>query len=521
MQGEGNRMWASASFVGVLFIIGLPLWWKTTEVYRVALPYDKISEFDTEAHYITTELTVLANDEQTANNLAELLKKEFEQSDVIKFNIRKQILPEDLRQTLDAVADEQEALEEVGAAFDTKLHNTFYVVQRKPLFQDVWIGGERIAFFRDSKAAPTLIQALKNWIYEPSVLHGARSETADAARQVRFPSGEGFHVVLSVVHPKPQAMTVDFTAGEAVENYIGSFVDELSDLHNFTLKSQWLHLLDFNFQTKETPDTSSWGRHFAVRHDRLPLLLTRLEERAATHVSDKPTVNLALYVVPCDMAPLAIYDTNNDRVMSTVQAFMSPKWGGVVLGSPTKDECEQKHYTPDVRLIMGTFVAQLRKLLGITDKEKIPGAHLETLRSVVPRRWEVDSLLRIRTLEQVTSAERSLKSLAKLLGEISNIVINDEVGASINQAVDSIHRATGLMRLGDLLTAHHYSQQAFLAAETAFMEPSLLALLYFPDDQKYAIYIPLFLPIMFPVVLSFKNLVLWFRGKPVHKEKTD
>lgn len=34
-------------------------------------------------------------------------------------------------------------------------------------------------------------------------------------------------------------------------DYVGSFVDELADLHNFTLKSQWLHLLEFNFQTKE------------------------------------------------------------------------------------------------------------------------------------------------------------------------------------------------------------------------------------------------------------------------------
>lgn len=67
-------------------------------------------------------------------------------------------------------------------------------------------------------------------------------------------------------------------------------------------------------------------------------------------------------------------------------------------------------------------------------------------------------------------------------------MINDEVGASINLAVDSIQVAGELMEQGDLLEAHKYAQQAFLAAETAFMEPSLLALLYFPDDQKYVIW---------------------------------
>lgn len=36
-----------------------------------------------------------------------------------------------------------------------------------------------------------------------------------------------------------------------VADYVGSFVDELSYLHNVTLKSQWLHLTEFDFQAKQ------------------------------------------------------------------------------------------------------------------------------------------------------------------------------------------------------------------------------------------------------------------------------
>lgn len=54
--------------------------------------------------------------------------------------------------------------------------------------------------------------------------------------------------------------------------------------------------------------------------------------------------------------------------MSETQAFMSPKWGGVVLANPSRDDCARRRYAPDVRRVMGTFVSQLRKLLGITDK---------------------------------------------------------------------------------------------------------------------------------------------------------
>ncbi|CAG9558956.1 unnamed protein product [Danaus chrysippus] len=509
---EANRMWASASFVGVLIIIGLPLWWKTTEVYRVALPYDEINAFDTDSHFITTELVVLANDEKTAAKIAEDIAKAFEQTDIIKLKIRHQKLSDNLHQTLDMVADEQEALEEVAAAVDVTKHNTFHVVQRRHLFQDVWIGGDRVAFFRDLKASSTLIRALSSWVLQPLLLEGARSLAADDARRVRLPSEQHLDLLMTVVHPRPQNMKVVFDAPAVLEDYIGSFVDELSYLHNFTLKSQWLHLTEFDFQAKQVLGPS--GPEWWVSVDRLPLLLTQLDGRGLG------TIRLAAYILPCDVTPLVLHDRGS-RIDAPVPAFMSPKWGGVVLLNPSREECSKGQYVVPVNMLMGTFISQLRKLLGITDKVPIPEAYLLPLDSVSPRHWELDSLLRLRTLEQVTSAQRSLKSLAKLLGEIPNIVITDKVGGYIQSAVEHAHEARVYCELGSLVEAHENARSANDAAETAFTEPSLLALLYFPDDQKYAIYIPLFLPIMFPVILSLKNLILWFKGKPVVKEKTD
>ncbi|RVE47889.1 hypothetical protein evm_007403 [Chilo suppressalis] len=517
-------MWASASFVGVLIIIGLPLWWKTTEVYRVALPYDKISSFDQLPRKVAVDLKILAYDDVTAADLEALIEKAFEDSDIIKPRIQKAVLSDELHHALEYVADELDAVEEINRAYNLTERNCFYLVQRRNLFQHVWLGEERVMFFRDSEASRLVVESLLRWVYQTSVLSGVRSETVDAARSTRLPPAAGYHVVLSVVHPTPDKLEVEFDAKEAVEDYIGTFVDELSYLHNFTLKSQWLYLLDFNFQAKEVKDINEdRGRHFSVRRDRLHLLLTSLEERAATHVAALPTINLALYIVPCHLSPLQIYYDDDKPVQATMQAFMSPKWGGVVFASPSAPDCGHQHpaFHPHTRLVMGTFLAQLRPLLGIPEVDYIPDAFLVPLRSVSARKWEVDSLVRLRTLEQITSAQRTLQSLAQLLGEISNIVITDEVGASINSAVESIQEASHLLAEGDIMNAYDTSKRAYLAAETAFMDPSLLALLYFPDDQKYAIYIPLFLPIMFPVVLSLKNLLLWFRGKPVHKDKIE
>lgn len=36
-------MYASISFILLILVLGLPMWWKTTEVYRVKLPYNEIA----------------------------------------------------------------------------------------------------------------------------------------------------------------------------------------------------------------------------------------------------------------------------------------------------------------------------------------------------------------------------------------------------------------------------------------------------------------------------------------------
>ncbi|XP_073948011.1 GPI transamidase component PIG-S-like isoform X2 [Choristoneura fumiferana] len=518
MATESSRMWASASFVGVLIVIGVPLWWSTTEVYRVSLPYKKIYDLTSLPVAIATNLVVLANDDATADEIVKFLETSFQDSIVIKLKISKRVLSDSLRHTLESVADEVEAVEEVTAAVGAVAPNTLLCVQRTPLYKQVWLGTDRVVFFRDATAGIPLVDVLSEWIYQTLVL--ASAVTNDDTLRMRYPPAAGYHIMLSIAVPDADR-GLQFPAKEAMEDYVGSFVDELSGIHNFTLKSQWLYMMDFDFEATEILEHKTLGRHFAVPEENLYMLLTQLEKRTATQVSLWRTVNLVLYAVPCRIAPLIIYTEEGDTG-GPLQSFVSPEWGSVVLPSPTAEECAAGAPSrPDVHLHMTTFVTQLRPLLGIMEPREKNGATMLSSRSVTPRRWEVDALMRLRLQEQLASGKLALQSLADLLAEISNIVINDEVGSSINAAVEGIYEATELMSQGHLEEAYRVSQKAFLAAEAAFADPSLLALLYFPDDQKYAIYIPLFLPIMFPVVLSLKNLFLWVRGKPLHKEKAD
>ena len=72
----------------------------------------------------------------------------------------------------------------------------------------------------------------------------------------------------------------------------------------------------------------------------------------------------------------------------------------------------------------------------------------------------------------------------------------------VSSTVTSLQLAVAELEAGNLGFALQYSKEAILASERAFFDPSLLHLLYFPDDQKFAIYIPLFLPMCVPILLS-------------------
>lgn len=91
----------------------------------------------------------------------------------------------------------------------------------------------------------------------------------------------------------------------------------------------------------------------------------------------------------------------------------------------------------------------------------------------------------------ITKKKKKLQSVntaiylsLNFLGGISNIVINDEVGAAVNDAYENLLLTKQYFSVNDIYNATFYAKKAFIASEVAFFHPSMLALLYFPDDQK-------------------------------------
>ncbi|KAJ8958943.1 hypothetical protein NQ318_019713, partial [Aromia moschata] len=316
-----------------------------------------------------------------------------------------------------------------------------------------------------------------------------------ANKEFGIPLSLEYDILVSFVHPDPASLTID-VSGREIDRNLQPFLKILSSVTNFIVKSQWLYLTDLGVFPQKILD------HYALRENQLPHIISPLETKLWSHLSPRPTLNLVVYFPQCS-TPLYIYNDKNEQVKTN--AFLSPTWGGIYIVNPDNSSCEAKVFQPNIQQIVSTFVTQLQHLF------KMSGLSEDNVRELKIKKAE----------EMLDSTRRTLKSLAQLLSEINSIVISDEVGEKISIAVENADQAETFLKNGDVDNGLRHAKVAFSHSEEAFSDPSLLALLYFPQDQKYAVYIPLFLPIMIPVFMSLTLVKKWHASHRLKRLKVD
>lgn len=149
------------------------------------------------------------------------------------------------------------------------------------------------------------------------------------------------------------------------------YLQQISHISNCTLKTQWKFQVPFEADLRQVRDNTAFGRHYALADVSLPHIITAIEKNLGVGITDKTPINLVVYVTPCDISPVFIYNKRNER-SNDVNAFISSKWGGLIIVNPPIDAC--KYYnehqqkvsffvqTNDVMQIM---LYQLQKLLDI------------------------------------------------------------------------------------------------------------------------------------------------------------
>jgi phosphatidylinositol glycan class S len=151
---------------------------------------------------------------------------------------------------------------------------------------------------------------------------------------------------------------------------------------------------------------------------------------------------------------------------------------------------------------MGELVEQLRGLLDVARLPAVRGG----LRGVLDA-WEVNRASRHIATQSTVSAQESLIGLHTLTQRIPTLDVSAAIASDVDAALSALATIPSASTAADLLSI---SRHANAHAQEAFYAPEMLSLLYFPDDQKYAIYVPYIVP---ACVALFGGLYRSCRGR--------
>lgn len=530
-------MYAALGIGFVCIVIGIPLWWKTTEVYRVSLPYAEISDLSVTKFKYTVDVDIINADESlTENHITQLSrlvsdKLESGEADVIPYyrlNVRDATEKERAKvKSMSSKSDIDGLL--LSGEEDINRYQVVIIPKLSPLsLRKPFLSLGRTILVQSagstdvSSLANTVSTVFKDSLIKEEslnkVFHASKGDRSlkpekSSMRSVR--SNPGYDVTFTLVNPQPDILDVQWDIEQAVKVYLDPFLQQLEKYAKVNVKSQVLYFTGFLKRMKRDNKKEA----FLYTDQDLPHVINPLEAKLGSHTSNNPALNFLVYVPSRDQHPIYIVDSKGVEIESN--SFLSPQWGGIYIQNvpgPSENDTLPVPVELDMRRVMEVFVSQLRLLLNFHSL-KHGDIDVAEVRSQVISKWELDGWMRSRCLENVGTSIATLQSLSQLLEEISNIVIQDDIGQQVQDAVNSIRESQRHLVEGRLEKAFLESRNAIVCSEKAFFDPSLLALLYFPEDQKFAIYIPLFLPISLPVLASLWKAFKWMREST--KQKSD
>ncbi|XP_071848584.1 GPI transamidase component PIG-S-like isoform X1 [Apostichopus japonicus] len=541
---DGLHM-VTALAIGLFFILlGLPLWWKTTTTYRAKLPHNDIHALAHKDLICSIPVILVTCNQEFPPQQLKVTGKLFEEflnrdsSTAAYFKMKYRVSARSCSQKEMDVLNSQENFEDRDEGLGlfngqpSSDPQVFLIMESSwsGSHGDIYVGRHNAIYALAEKSGVSPKQRLediavvlkKKILGEESLAsvhvtsRGAKLKKADPAMMRAVQSTPGYELSFTLMNSDPSEIIARWNIEQAIHDYLQPFLDRLKTFAEFTVSSQVLHYSQLPLNPKRNKDKA----YFYLSASTLPLLINPVETKIGSDVSMYPTLNFLVFIPSIKYRPLYIHD-KEDQIVST-NAFFSPRWGGVQVQNPAPPEEENStlpsEYQVDMKSAMEVYLSQLRLLIGVPNQKSNEDVHFALPGQTALTEWELQALLRKRAVENIATATSTLFSLSKLLEKINNMVINDDIAAEVYSSANCLHKAHDYLAEGELSKAFHFSKKGIISAEKAFFHPSLLELLYFPEDQKFAIYIPLFLPVGIPVVLSLFKAVKWLKAKRKEKQ---
>ncbi|KAJ4373959.1 GPI transamidase component [Neocucurbitaria cava] len=289
-----------------------------------------------------------------------------------------------------------------------------------------------------------------------------------------------YHLTFSLFSPTHAPSAWDIEA--ALHAYLAPLLESFSAISNFTVDTQVQLYATFSPSNRQ-PDYDEELKAWTLRKEDLSGFINAAEWPLSPSIGEGPTVNFVLYVPDQAQSPLLVKENAGN-------SWLIPQWGGVHIMN-LQDEAG----TPSTLSVealapaMQTFSNQLVSLFGLP---QTPAS--------LPLR--ISTLERVRATSLIYSASSTLGALAQVYRKLPSIPVPDKVAQSTHRTIAHLQQACDLLRDGRFHGALEYARAAQVEAEKAFFEKSMVGQVYFPDEHKVAVYLPLLGPVAVPLIMA-------------------
>ena len=385
---------ASFSFVILMVLIVLPVWWKTTEVYKASFPYSTVESLHTRPITQRADILLITAEEEDARVRYQTFSKVASKSVLFSVSLTSRILRGHEEEIIANAEDIAEIDEKVGSTLMQGLQGGMVFLEvPSTFFSDVphiVLGNYRTVYFSTFVPSEDLAAvAVDSLLGEHKMLATIRTMTASShSRPAPSDSASKrttghLDLFLSLLVPQPEFVMASWDITSATKQYLEPFLAGFP--LNFSVSSQVVYLSPLNI-----PAASSSSGGVSLSPEQLGLSVNTVESLLASQSSSAPSLNMLVYIPPIENSPMSVTGSSSD-------SFLIPRWGGVNIYNYVSSE-EQNISFPlnidvDMRKVMGVWIGQIRSLLGV---EHVKEYETLPLRSIGMRGWEMDYQLRYR-----------------------------------------------------------------------------------------------------------------------------
>ncbi|KIW12412.1 hypothetical protein PV08_09689 [Exophiala spinifera] len=510
------------SFWAVIILLGVPTWWQTTSIYRANLPLQEMVDW---ADGLNTPTSIPLHIWVEAPSLscldAQRLVQDTQQAldDLNEYPTLHQRLHlvrgswkdesgkgkeqhsgcgEDATNPVLGEPSLKILLEPAKDSFEFKLDPVAATaVVRGPIPHIPKQLADKVQdLFKDEQIAAALqvVSLAGHTNYAQSFLRSQSIEhvsTIEKRISRAYKASPEFHLTFSLFTATESPSSWDVQ--EALKDSIYPLVQALSNIAKIGITTQ-VQLYSAFSPAVQPIFVEGYNGTLLPQKD-LTAFVNAAEWPLAPSIGEGPTLNFILYVPSPDQIPLAIDGSEGT-------SWLIPQWGGIQILNPdlTINSVSGKFTPPShlnreiLQLPFQTFSSQLLSLLGTLNSE-------ESTKNL-PLQLRLDAYKRFSALTLYLKAASSLGSLSRLAQRLSNIPIPKHVAQLIDDTIGNLTACCHAFQDSRWDLALSHAQTAYQDSEKAFFDKSMVGQVYFPDEHKVAVYLPLLGPIGVPLIVG-------------------